>query len=138
MTTPHSPEYEEIQNKKRYTKACRDVGFEFNVPVVDIWTSFLVHAGWTKGEAPLGSRDTAQSVAFRSLFSDGAHNPALCLAVLACITSLLIVAGLHLTSAGYQLEFEQAMKYSQAHYLSIDPDNMQCCYPPWETAPKSP
>ncbi len=61
------------ENTERYAKACRELGSQLKVPVVDIWTSFLCHAGWAKGETLLGSRDIAVNGTFQSLFSDGEH-----------------------------------------------------------------
>lgn len=52
-------------------KACKEVGSRLGVPVVDIWTSFLRHAGWTEGSVILGGPDMEINEEFNNLFSDG-------------------------------------------------------------------
>ena len=58
-------------NTERYAEACREVGSRMNIPVVDIWSSFLFHAGWVKDTTLLGSRDRPLNEVFQALFSDG-------------------------------------------------------------------
>ncbi|PMD24566.1 SGNH hydrolase [Hyaloscypha hepaticicola] len=105
-----------VENTERYVKACREVGSQLKIPVVDIWTSFFRHAGLIESVDILGCRGIVTNEAFQSLFSDG----------------------LHLTSAGYRLVFENVMKCLKVNYSLLDPDKMEYCYPPWEVAPKLP
>jgi hypothetical protein len=60
------------QHTKLYADACKDLGANFGIPVVDIWTAFLKKAGWTEGEPLIGSLEEPRSAIFDSFFSDGA------------------------------------------------------------------
>ena len=86
MTPPPLDEYQRITadkakgfhqlrrtaaNTAEYVNVCREVGSELKVPVVDIWTLFLRHAGWVEGEPLLGTRGIAANGVFQSFFSDG-------------------------------------------------------------------
>ncbi len=124
------------ENTRRYAETCREVGSQLGIPVVDIWTTFLLHAGWTGGDPILGSRNLAPSGTLQSLFSDGE-----CLSATHVNASIgarrrLMRQGLHLTPAGYKLVFDEVMKGIKEHYPSLDPDRLAFCYPPWEVAPR--
>jgi lysophospholipase L1-like esterase len=58
-------------NTKRYADACRDLGKQLDVPVVDLWTIFMDAAGW-KGRGPLpGAKHTKPNQVLGSLLVDG-------------------------------------------------------------------
>ena len=58
-----------------YARTCREVGLELECPVVDIWTTFLQHAGWTDGQEHLpGSQKIPANETLQSLFSDGEYS----------------------------------------------------------------
>jgi isoamyl acetate esterase len=65
-------------NTKRYADACRKVGEELNLPVVDLWQAFMSRAGWKEGDPLTGSRDVERSEVLESLLMDGLrslHSP---------------------------------------------------------------
>lgn len=128
------------ENTKMYAQACREVGSQLKVPVVDIWRSFLQHAGWIEGQEHLpGSRKIPANETLQSLFSDGDYSwrRARFLYKHGVHRSELTSAvGLHLTPSGYQLVYEEVMASIKANYPDIDPDKMPYKYPPWEQAPK--
>lgn len=61
-------------NTKIYATACKEVGEELGVPVVDIWTACLISAGWESGDALVGSMEVPENEIFTALFSDGTSN----------------------------------------------------------------
>lgn len=59
------------QHTKLYADACKEIGGNLGVQVVDVWTAFLKNAGWIEGEPLIGSIETSRNEIFDSLFSDG-------------------------------------------------------------------
>lgn len=128
------------ENTKLYAETCREVGSQLKVPVVDIWKSFLQHAGWIEGQEHLpGSREIPANETLQSLLSDGDYSRG-CVGSLysyeVCRRQLTSAVGLHLTPSGYKLVYEEVMKSIKANYPEIDPDKMPFKYPPWEQAPR--
>ena len=58
-------------NTKRYADACRQVGGELNLPVVDLWQAFMAKAGWKEGEPLTGSKDVERNEVLENLLRDG-------------------------------------------------------------------
>lgn len=59
---------------KQYADACRMVGIEAGVTVVDIWTAIMTMAGWKPGEFLPGSKSIPQNSVLKDLFVDGNGN----------------------------------------------------------------
>lgn len=65
-------------NTKMYADACRQVGKELNVPVVDLWQAFMTRAGWKEGDPLTGSRHVERSKVLETFLLDGIcllHSP---------------------------------------------------------------
>lgn len=58
-------------NTKLYADACRDVGAELDVTVVDIWRAFMTSVGWEEGKPLDGSKNAPKNLALENLLSDG-------------------------------------------------------------------
>lgn len=58
-------------NTRKYADACRGVGEELNLPVVDLWRAFMSKTGWKEGEPLAGSRDVERNEVLQSLLRDG-------------------------------------------------------------------
>jgi isoamyl acetate esterase len=58
-------------NTKRYADACRMVGEDLNIPVVDLWHAFMAKAGWREGDPLTGSREVERSKVLETLLMDG-------------------------------------------------------------------
>jgi isoamyl acetate esterase len=58
-------------NTKKYADACRQVGEELGLPVVDLWRAFMSKAGWEEGEPLIGSGDRERNRILESLLQDG-------------------------------------------------------------------
>ena len=56
---------------KRYADACREVGREVGVVVLDVWAIFMAKAGWKEGEGLVGSKEVARNGVLERLLSDG-------------------------------------------------------------------
>lgn len=56
---------------KMYADACRSVGVELGITVVDIWRAFMTSVGWEDGKPLDGSKDVPNNPALENLFSDG-------------------------------------------------------------------
>lgn len=56
---------------RQYAEACREVGAETGVVVVDLWSTFMVEAGWKEGEPLPGSKKTERNAVLGELLLDG-------------------------------------------------------------------
>jgi len=59
------------EGTKKYADACRSVGRELNLPVVDLWSLFMKAAGWEETEPLMGCIKRPRSDALARLLSDG-------------------------------------------------------------------
>jgi len=59
------------ERTKSYADACKAVGTELNIPVLDVWTLFEKAAGWKGGEKYPGSLLMPASDKLKSLLVDG-------------------------------------------------------------------
>lgn len=59
------------ERTKSYADAARNVGRELNIAVLDIWTAFMLKAGWKQGEPLLGSSKLPRSPVLGQLLYDG-------------------------------------------------------------------
>lgn len=117
---------------KSYAAAAKEVGASLNIPVVDLWSAFLKPTGWKEGEPLIGSRDVPDNETFAGLFTDGAWEsiPFLLYSVLTHYT------GLHLSSAGNRLVYEELMKVIQQNWPDQTPESLPMVFPSWTDAPK--
>lgn len=99
---------------KKYAEACKEVGAELNVPVVDVWTLFMHHAGWTEGKPLDGSIDVPENPKLRELFTDG----------------------LHLTPVGYKMVYEELTKTIKSKYPEEAPENLPSKFDRWTEVPR--
>jgi isoamyl acetate esterase len=60
-------------NTRRYADACRKVGEELNLPVVDLWHAFMSKAGWKEGEPLTGSQEVERNEVLQMLLQDGTY-----------------------------------------------------------------
>lgn len=58
-------------NTKRYADACRDLGKQLDIPIVDLWTVFMKAAGWKEGGPLPGAKGIDRNQVLGSLLSDG-------------------------------------------------------------------
>lgn len=59
------------EHTRKYADACRRVGAELNLAVVDLWSIFMAKAGWEHGKPLIGSKSVQRSKVLGSLLSDG-------------------------------------------------------------------
>ena len=59
------------EHTKKYADACREVGAEVGVVVLDVWSIFMAKAGWKEGEPLVGSKKVARNEVLEKLLSDG-------------------------------------------------------------------
>ncbi|ERF77237.1 hypothetical protein EPUS_05806 [Endocarpon pusillum Z07020] len=100
-------------NTKMYADACRGIGEELNLPVVDLWGAFMRKAGWREGEPLIGSIDVARNEVLQNLLRDG----------------------LHFNPEGYRLMYNEVMKVIRERIPDQSPERLPFVYPPWERAP---
>ncbi|KAI9824961.1 MAG: hypothetical protein M1826_007213 [Phylliscum demangeonii] len=101
------------ENTKRYVDAARAVGKELDIVVVDLWTAFMKNAGWKEGETLIGSKSRPASHVFRELLFDG----------------------LHLTSRGQQVVYDELIKTIRLHYPDQVAQALPTVLPGWRKAP---
>lgn len=95
----------------KYAAACREVGQELHLPVLDLWTIFMLKAGWTEGstEPLIGSKIAPKSKVFDELLSDG----------------------LHFTPSAYQLVFDELVKVIREKLPDHVPERLPSIFPDW-------
>ena len=59
------------EHTKKYADACREVGAEVGLVVLDVWSIFMAKAGWKEGETLVGSKKVARNDVLERLLSDG-------------------------------------------------------------------
>lgn len=62
------------EHTKRYAEACREVGAEIGVVVIDLWSIFMLEAGWKEGEPLPGSKKAERNKVLGELLRDGIHS----------------------------------------------------------------
>ena len=60
-----------VEHTRAYATACRGIGEELDVPVLDLWSIMMAKAGWKEGDKLLGSRDAPRNEVLDNLLSDG-------------------------------------------------------------------
>ncbi|KAF2400682.1 GDSL Lipase/Acylhydrolase family protein [Trichodelitschia bisporula] len=100
------------ENTRRYAEAVCEVGKELGLPVLDLWSIFMLQAGWKpEAEKPLpGSLDEAPNEELARLLIDG----------------------LHLTPAGYQLMYDQFNVVLAQAYPTEVPTRLPYILPRWD------
>lgn len=58
-------------NTKKYADACQGIGEELNLPVVNLWRTFMSKAGWKEGDPLTGSVDEPRNEILQNLLQDG-------------------------------------------------------------------
>lgn len=112
-----------------YADACRGIGEELNLPVVDLWGAFMSKAGWKEGEPLTGSIDVARNEVLQNLLRDGK-----------CLFRSLFnntdnLEGLHFNPEGYRLMYNEVMKVIRERIPDQSPERLPSVYPPWQRAP---
>lgn len=102
------------EHTKEYADACRQVGAEVEVVVLDIWSIFMAKAGWREGEPLIGSKKLARNE----------------------VLEKLLVDGLHFRPDAYRLLHDSMMDLIQKEWPDQAPDNLRFIYRPWPEAPK--
>lgn len=59
------------EHTKKYADACREVGKELGVVVLDLWSIFMTEAGWKDGEPLVGSKTVEPNEILEELLHDG-------------------------------------------------------------------
>ena len=96
-------------NTKRYADACRQVGKELGLPIVDLWAVFMKRAGWEEWGLLIGSRDCGKSQVLDELLSDG----------------------LHFTATAYSVLLEELKRVMQDELAEETADHLPMVFPAW-------
>ena len=59
------------EHTRLYAEACREVGKQCGVTVLDLWSLFMMEVGWKAGEPLPGSKERPMCPALQDLLSDG-------------------------------------------------------------------
>ena len=59
------------ENTRKYATACREVGEEMDVAVLDLWAVIMAKTGWREGDVLVGSKEGARSEVLEGLLADG-------------------------------------------------------------------
>lgn len=93
-----------------YASKSKSVAKQLRIPSVDIWTGFLVAAGWKHGDPLLGSTHVPKSERLGELLPDG----------------------LHLSAEGNKLCFRLIFEKIKEVYPELDPEKMETNVPLWD------
>ena len=119
------------EHTRKYADACREVGNELGVTVLDLWSTFMVKAGWRSGEPLPGSKKAPMSRILEELLHDG-----MSLDQHAIHGLNLIFLGLHFNPYGYKVLYAETLKIINSEWCKQDRDSIPFCFPGWEIAPK--
>lgn len=59
------------KDARDYALATKDLGKEFNIPVLDVWTAFMKQAGWDGNGTLPGSKEAGKNEILTDLLYDG-------------------------------------------------------------------
>jgi len=96
-------------NTKRYADACRQVGQELELPMIDLWSIFMKQAGWDGSSKLAGSKECEKNEALGQLLSDG----------------------LHFKNAAYSILFREVMRVIHEEIFDQSPDRLSMVFPAW-------
>jgi len=86
-----------------YAAKAKAVAYELKIPCVDLWTGFLLAAGWKPGDPLIGSTKVPRNGKLGELLPDG----------------------LHFSSAGNQLCFHLVFDKIKEAYPELNPEKME-------------
>ena len=93
-----------------YAAKAKSVAQNLKIPHVDLWTGFLLAAGWKPGDPLLGSTHVPKSERLGELLPDG----------------------LHFSAEGNQLCFRLVFEKIKEVYPELDPEKMETNVPLWD------
>jgi lysophospholipase L1-like esterase len=96
-------------NTKLYADACRQIGNDLKLPLVDLWSILMDKAGWDGSSTLIGSKECGKSEIFSDLLSDG----------------------LHFTAEAYSIMFQELMKVMYEKLPEQTPEQMPMVFPAW-------
>jgi isoamyl acetate esterase len=70
---PPITKFRTAENTAKYARAAKDLAADLGVVYVDLWTGFLVEAGWREGTPLLGSTNVEKNAELGELLPDGLH-----------------------------------------------------------------
>ncbi|KAH6676646.1 SGNH hydrolase-type esterase domain-containing protein, partial [Halenospora varia] len=92
----------QVADSQKYANVVKEVGQEEGIVVVDVWSKFMELAGWQEGAILPGAKEGGKNDILSSLLSDG----------------------LHLTSKGYKVIFEELLETLKANWPEYPPYKM--------------
>ena len=121
------------EHTKEYADACRQVGVDVGVAVLDVWSIFMEKTGWKEGEPLIGSKKIARNAVLEKLLVDG---ELLDHAVLMKARITEIDTGLHFQPEAYRLLYDSMMDLIQKEWPDQAPESQAFIFRPWPEAPK--
>lgn len=106
------------EHTKLYADACREIGKELGVPVLDLWSVFMAEAGWRKGEPLPGSIKTERNKVLGELLHDGMHT---LIYDKSETLETKFGIGLHFNPKAYKLLFEATLNVIKREWPDQDP-----------------
>lgn len=105
------------EHTKLYADACREVGHNLGIFVLDLWSWIITAGGYKAGSDDKlpGSKQMARNTYLDRILSDG----------------------LHFNPLGYQVLYEATMASINSRWPDQMPENLPLVHPPWRIAPKS-
>src|SRR5204862_2896041 len=93
-----------------YVDKAKSVAQDLEIPHVDLWSGFLLAAGWKPGDPLLGSTHVPKSKRLGELLPDG----------------------LHFSAEGNKLCFQLVFEKIREVYPELDPEKMETNVPLWD------
>ena len=114
---------------RKYADACRQVGEDLSLPVLDIWTIIQTKAGWKPGQRLPGSKDIPRSMVLGDLFRDG-----ILYILWTRRRTYTLCIGLHFSPSGYKVVFEAVKEKIERTWPEESPSNLRPVFPFWQEA----
>lgn len=120
------------EHTKLYADACRQVGKDLGLAVLDLWSIFMEAADYIPGEPLPGSKKAAPNTTLAALLSDGKVD-----SCQHCRRRLHASPGLHFTPKAYRILFQSTIDIIKQQWPDQDPEGLEFVHPHWTTAPEA-
>ncbi|KAK4623574.1 Isoamyl acetate-hydrolyzing esterase 1 [Fulvia fulva] len=112
----NNPDFPDVIRRKAsvtatYAEAIRDIGSQYDVQVLDLWTAMIIRAGGNPADTePVGSIDVPCNEILQSFVHDG----------------------LHLSPTGYEILYDEMMALISERWPDQMPDKLSFVLPAWD------
>lgn len=119
------------KNTRAYAIACKEVGQELGVTVLDLWSVMMSRVGWNEGDKLVGSKEVPRSGPLESMLSDGDS-----MAQTEAVLNVDEDPGLHFRPQAYTVLYESLMELIVQKWPDRTPASTPFRFASWADAPR--